>query len=227
MITEYKTRRRDEGAAAQTVNQELAMLRHAFNLAIREWVRDNPAQKVSREKVKNLIERWLTLEEEEKLLAISPKWFQEILLLGIETGLRQSELLGLRWPQVNLSRGILDILEQKNKGTDTLPLSQKALEVLKARDKARYISSDLVFFTGRGTAISARNLLRAFYSAREKSGSRGSGGMTLPAIPSPHGLSRTGRISTPCKSWGDGRAFPWLCGMHTTTLAVCVLGLRF
>lgn len=93
------------------------------------------------------------------MLATSPRWLQEILLLGIETGLRQSELLGLRWPQVNLSRGTLDILEQKNKGTDTLPLSQKALEVLKARDKVRYFSSDLVFYTGKGTPISARNLL--------------------------------------------------------------------
>ena len=175
MVTEYKTRRRDEGAAAQTVNQELAMLRHAFNLAIREWewVRDNPAQKVSREKVNNLIERWLTFEEEEELLATSPRWVQEILLLGIETGLRQSELLNLRWPQVNLSRGTLDILEQKNKGTDTLPLSQKALEVLRARDKVRYISSDLVFYTEKGTAISARNLLRTFYSARKKAGLKG------------------------------------------------------
>lgn len=74
---------------------------------------------------------------------------------------------------MNLSRGTLDILEQKNRGTETLPLSQKALEVLKSRDKVRYISSDLVFFTGRGTAISARNLLRAFYSARRKAGIKG------------------------------------------------------
>ena len=98
---------------------------------------------------------------------------QEILLLGIETGLRQAELLGLRWPQVNLSMGTLDILEQKNRATDTLPLSQKALEVLKVRDKVRYFNSDLVFYTGRGTAINARNLLRAFYSARKKAGLKG------------------------------------------------------
>ena len=170
MVAEYKTRRRDEGAAAQTVNQELALLRHAFNLAIREWewLKDNPARLVSREKVNNLIERWLTFEEEEKLLANSPRWLQEILLLGIETGMRQSELLGLRWPHVNLARGTLAIFEQKNKGTDTLPLSQKALEVLRARDKVRYFSSDAVFYTGKGTPIIARNLLRAFYSAKKK-----------------------------------------------------------
>jgi integrase len=175
MITEYKTRRRDEGAAAQTVNQELAMLRHAFNLAIREWewVGDNPAQKVSREKVHNLIERWLTFEEEEKLVAVCPGWLQEILFLGIETGMRQGELLALRWPQVNLAAGTLAILEQKNRRADTLPLSQKALEVLKARDKVRYFSSDLVFYTANGTQICARNLARAFYSARKKAGIKG------------------------------------------------------
>jgi len=70
-IAEYKTERREKGAAAQTVNLELAMMRHCYNLAIREWgwVRENPVHKVSREKVNNLIERWLSFEEEEKLLS--------------------------------------------------------------------------------------------------------------------------------------------------------------
>jgi hypothetical protein len=35
-IAEYKTRRRREEAAPQTVNHELGLMKHAFNLAIRE-----------------------------------------------------------------------------------------------------------------------------------------------------------------------------------------------
>ncbi len=76
IISEYKTKRRQEGASPRTLNYELTLMSHAFNLAIREWewVRENPVRRVSKERVNNQRERWLTLEEEEKLLAASPKW---------------------------------------------------------------------------------------------------------------------------------------------------------
>jgi len=172
LISEYKTRRREEGAAPKTINNELTLMGHAFNLAIREWewCKENPVIKVSKEKFNNLIERWLTFEEEEKLLSSSPKWLQEILILGIETGFRQSELLNLQWSQVDLFRKTLTILEQKNKGKDTLPLNEKALEILKARAKIRHIKSNFVFYNGSGNRIDARDLLRAFYSTTKKAG---------------------------------------------------------
>jgi integrase len=169
-ISEYKVRRRDEGASPRTINYELALMSHAFNIAIKEWewLKDNPVRKVSRERVNNIIERWMTYEEEQKLLNASIEWVQPILILGIETGLRQDELLNLRWSNVDLFRKTLTILEQKNKGKDTLPLSEKAIEVLKARAKVRSIHNDLVFFNRNGNRIDARNLLRAFYSAIKK-----------------------------------------------------------
>ena len=37
MINAFKTARREEGAAPATVNKELGVLRHAYNVAIREW----------------------------------------------------------------------------------------------------------------------------------------------------------------------------------------------
>ena len=59
----------------------------------------------------------------------SIEWLRPILILGIETGLRQGELLNLRWSNVDLFRRTLTILEQKNKGEDTLPVNEKAMEV--------------------------------------------------------------------------------------------------
>jgi integrase len=169
-ISEYKVKRRDEGASPRTINYELALMSHAFNLAIKEWewLKDNPVRKVSREKVNNIIERWMTYEEEQKLLNASIEWLRPILILGIETGLRQDELLNLKWSNVDLFRKTLTILEQKNKGKDILPLSEKAMEVLKARAKVRSINNDLVFFNRNGNRIDARDLLRAFYSATKK-----------------------------------------------------------
>lgn len=171
-IYEYKVKRRDEGPSPRTINYELALMSHAFNLAIKEWewLKENPVSKVSREKVNNLRERWLTFEEENRLLDASPKWLQELIIFSLETGLRQGELLNLQWPQVDLFRKTITILEQKNKGKDTLPLNERAFEVLKARGKVRHIKTHLVFFNKKGNKIGVGNLLRAFYSVVKKAG---------------------------------------------------------
>jgi integrase len=173
LISEYKTKRREEGAAPSTINMEMSLMSHAFNLAIKEWewIKENPVKRVSREKVNNLIERWLTLEEEQKLLASSPSWLKEILTFAINTGLRLSEILDLRWSRVDLSKKTITILEeQKNQGRDTLPLSERALGILKERSKHRCSETEYVFHTRNCTRISSRNLQQAFYSALKKSG---------------------------------------------------------
>ncbi len=88
----------------------------------------------------------------------------------LNTGLRMGEILDLRWPRVDLSRKTVTILEeQKNRGRDTLPLSEGALAILKERARVRSIKADLVFMTGNATRIESRNLHQAFYSALEKS----------------------------------------------------------
>lgn len=101
MLADYKAQRRQEGAAPKTINDELKLLGHAYKLAAMEWewVPENPVQKVSREKVRNLIERWLTQDEEKRLLAASCTWLREILVFALHTGLRQSEILNLQWPR--------------------------------------------------------------------------------------------------------------------------------
>jgi len=171
-IAEYKVRRRDEGLAANTVNNELRLLGHAYNLAIREWewVEVNPVSRVSKERVNNQVERWLTHDEEQSLLVVSPLWLKEIIIFAINTGMRQSEILNLSWGKVDLFRKTLTILEQKNKGKDTLPLNNQVLEVLKARHKVRSIKSSWVFFNKEGEAHDASNLRRAFNIALVKAG---------------------------------------------------------
>ncbi len=171
-IYEYKLKRRQEGASPRTINYELALMGHAFNLAIKEWewLNENPVRKVSREKENNQRERWLTYEEEEKLLHSSPRWLQELIIFSLETGLRQSEVLNLQWSQIDLFRRTITILEQKNKSKDVLPLNERAMEVLKARSKIRNIKSNLVFYSKKGTRIDAANLMRAFRLAVKKSG---------------------------------------------------------
>lgn len=170
LVSQYKNKRRQEEAAPATVNKELKLLGHAFNLALKEWewVKDNPVSKVSKEKNERMVERWLTLEEEKSLLAHSPAWLQELIIFSINTGLRQSELLNLKWGQVDLFRKTMTFLssEQKNKNSDTLPFNEAALAILKT--KVRRIDTPFVFVSENSTRIDSRNLRRSFYTACKK-----------------------------------------------------------
>jgi len=169
-IADYKVKRRDEGAAPETINNELILMGHAFSLAVKEWewVRENPVRKVSKERADNPIERWLTVEEEKNLLAEAPIWLQDIIRFAINTGLRQGEILDLQWPQVDLDRKILLISKQKNRSRDTLPLNETAWGILKDKERVRRKNTVHVFYNENGKPIDARNLLRAFYSATKK-----------------------------------------------------------
>jgi len=171
-LAEYKASRRAQGAAPQTLNAELILLGHAYKLAEREWewATHNPVLRIAKEKVRNGVERWLTPEEEQRLLAASPPWLQEIIVFALHTGMRRGEILTLQWSHVDLSRHTLTILEQKNGARDTLPVNETAMEVLQARAAVRTNSTEAVFVNEAGHPREARNLLRAFYPAMRKAG---------------------------------------------------------
>jgi integrase len=170
LVSRYKVSRRQEGAKPKTINNELALMNHALNLCVRdwEWLRMNPIDKVSKEKVNNQIDRWLRPDEETRLLASSSQWLAEIIVFAMSTGLRQSEILDLKWEQIDLSRKTLYIAEQKNKDKDVLPLNAKATGVLKARSSVRQLRGGHVFLNQNGGRINARNLIRAFRNACNK-----------------------------------------------------------
>ena len=172
MISDYKVKRRGDGVSPRTINYELTVMSHAFNIAIREWglASDNPVMKVRKERVNNKIERWLTLDEEEKLLQVSPKWLQDIIVFAINTGLRQSEILDLKWGQIDMDRKTVTISEQKNRCVDTLPLNKTALGVLSEKKESSRITSNFVFPNTEGHRIVTSNLLRAYRRVVKKSG---------------------------------------------------------
>ena len=170
LIAEYKIKRRNEGACSRTVNYELSLMNHAFNMAIREWelIESNPVSRVKKERVRNIIERWLSVDEEKRLLLASPRWLQEIIIFAINTGLRRGEILNLNLSQVDFNRRTLIIFEQKNGAIDTLPLNQKAMGILEDRRKKKMPDCDLAFPSQNGTRILDRNLFRAFHNAMER-----------------------------------------------------------
>ncbi|MHC4266935.1 MAG: tyrosine-type recombinase/integrase [Planctomycetota bacterium] len=172
MISRYKVLRKEEGAAPASINKEQAMLSKAFNLTVKEWewLKDNPVSKVPREKLNNERDRWLTKDEEERLLINSPEWLREIISFALNTGLRQDELLSLEWNRVSLFRKTILIKKTKNGKPKTVPLNQIALDVLNKRSKLKSIKNDLVFFNSNGEKMCRSRLRKAFQVALKKAG---------------------------------------------------------
>ncbi|MFQ5779959.1 MAG: tyrosine-type recombinase/integrase [Nitrospiria bacterium] len=170
LIAEYKSKRYDEGRAPATINRELAAMKAAFNLAIREWewCRDNPVSKVSMEKENNQRDRWLSLKEEERLLKACPSWVEEIVSFALNTGMRRGEILGLTWAGVDLCRKTVTVFRSKNGERRTIPLNRTAVKLLKGKSKVRALKTNLVFHSKAHTGIDVNNLRRAYRSALDK-----------------------------------------------------------
>ena len=178
LINEYKAKRRQEGAAPATINREIALMKHGFSLALKlwEWVRDNPVLRVPMEKEPPARDRWLAYEEEEKLLAASPRWLREIIVFAVETGSRRQEILSLEWQDADLFKKVVTIFGKKTRERRSIPLTLRALGVLmereKIRTKVRSLSQDLVFTHPPGRKVNIYTLRWVFEGVVEKAAIR-------------------------------------------------------
>ena len=119
LIADYKARRYAAGLKPASINRELASLKKAFNLAVREWewCRENPVSKVSMERENNQRDRWLSVEEEARLLHGCAPWLQELVTVALHTGMRMGEILALTWRGVDVSRRTVMVVRSKKRRT--------------------------------------------------------------------------------------------------------------
>ena len=164
MISRYKVLRKGDGVKPATVNRELAMLSKAFSLAAKEWewLKDNPVSRVSKEKENNARDRWLSKDEEKRLLDNSPEWIKQIIIFSLNTGLRLGELTGLEWSRVDISNKTILIDNSKNGEQRTIPLNKYALDVVTQRSRVRSLKCDYVFINRYGGKINPNSLRDAF-----------------------------------------------------------------
>ncbi len=134
-----------------TVNRYLAALSHCFTVAVKEygWLESNPMMKVTKPKEPRGRVRFLDDDERDRFLTAcresSNGDLYPAVILALSTGARQQEILGLRWPQVDLNRRVATLNDTKNGETRVLPLAGSALELLRERSKVRRLDTDLVF----------------------------------------------------------------------------------
>ena len=106
--------------------------------------------------------------EEDRLLdacrASKSKWLEPIVRIAILTGMRRGEILGMRWGDVDLSRGTVHLEDTKNGERRTVPLSPAAQAIL--RDLPRSIDGQVFPVGGSG-------FVHTFQRATEKAGIAG------------------------------------------------------
>jgi integrase len=170
LIAEYKNRRYAAGLKPASINRELASLKKAFNLAVREWewCRANPVCNVSMERENNKRDRWLSQEEETQLLQGCAPWLHDLVMFALHTGMRMGEILALTWQGVDFTRRTVTVLRSKNGERRTIPVNETVLSVLRQKSKVRSINTDLVFYSQVYTPLEAGHLRRAFRLALKK-----------------------------------------------------------
>ena len=167
LIVAYKNQRYADGVKPATINRELATLKKAFNLARREWewCTDNPVCRVSMEKENNTRVRWLTVEEEQRLLAPAVPWLRELVVFAIYTGMRMGEILALTWAGVDLFRRTVTVFRSKNGERRTIPVNSTVLNLLKGKYAVRPGKIDIVFHSESQTPLDGSNIRRALTTA--------------------------------------------------------------
>jgi len=113
------------------------------------WINGNPARKTKHRPEATGRIRFLSAEERALLLAEvkrSPSADLYLaIVLSLATGGRQSEVLELRWSDVDPDRGVVVFHNTKNRDTRAVPLPSDAVALLRERHKVVRLDTDLVF----------------------------------------------------------------------------------
>ncbi len=113
----------------------------------------------------NKLVRYLTPHQESKLLSLLPTKYQPIVIVAINSGSRQGELLRLTWADVDWVLGILTIRETKTGDSRRIPMNSITQTVL-----AQLIGDTTPDPTERVLPLDARHLRRGFEKAVKAAG---------------------------------------------------------
>lgn len=134
-----------------TVVRYLAVLSHAFTMAVKEWewLDDNPMRRVTKPKEPRGRVRFLSDEERAQLLQAAKTakcpYLYAVVVLALSTGMRHGEILGLRWGDVDLAKARLLLHETKNGERRSVPLTGHAYEQIELLSKVRRMDTDFLF----------------------------------------------------------------------------------
>ena len=140
-----------------SLKRELTILSSVLNIAIKEWgigVGQNPVSMISLPKIARGRDRRLKAGEEEQLLSASGE-LKRLIIFALETGMRRGEILNIKKSHIDFTRQTLLIPLTKTDTPRTIPLSSRAIAVLREQlrgsEKVIPIEETALFsYTARG-----------------------------------------------------------------------------
>lgn len=173
-----------QGLAGSTIRNALIAISAVFTLAVRRgWTPTNPVRGLTRSerpKAGKHARRVLTPDEIRAVLdAAGDKW-RMLIALAVFGGLRQSELLGLTWADIDLDAARLTVRKQLERGTRArvetktveavrpVPLPAFVVRMLREYKLAAVHSLDphAVFASTSGGGLDHRNIGRVWHGIR-------------------------------------------------------------
>jgi integrase len=144
-VQKYMTHRSGEVSPA-SVTKELNVLKHLMGLAV-EWelIPTNPAHGVKPPKVPAGRVRYLQPGELRAILEACPEWLRPIACLAAATGMRRSEVLGLRWLDIDSQGGRIMLPQTKNGDGRIVYLNKQAQQAIAVVPQGKAKPTDFVF----------------------------------------------------------------------------------
>jgi integrase len=174
-VERYKAKKLAAKLEPKTVNNHLTTLRRMLAVAVEWGTFPGPVPKVRPLPLAPRRFDFLTFEESARLLeAVTPAW-RPMVLLALRTGLRQGELLALRWEDVDLVAGRLMVRRSVYAGHVGTPKGGREREVPlsdEARAALRTLPSrfagELVFPREGGRYLTPPGCRRPLWTACKK-----------------------------------------------------------
>jgi integrase len=175
-LNQHVARRRAQGRETATINRELTALKRMFSLAARAHpplVAAVPY--IPMLKGERVRQGFFEEEDYQTLMKVLPEHVKVAVAIGFWTGLRQGEILGLRWEQVALDSGVIRLepgTTKNNEGREAplIPEVQTLLVDWRQTTRVRYPSCPWVCHF-RGKPIT--HFRRAWAEGTDKAGLSG------------------------------------------------------
>lgn len=141
-VAKWRDDRLAAGAAPGTVRNDLILLSHLFTVAERNWGFEsiiNPVKKIQKPKMPRGRERRLVknkhIDEEQLLITTAEKsprpWMAPFIIIAIETAMRLSEILKICRKKTDFKKRSTHLADTKSGDARDVPLSKRAMEILK------------------------------------------------------------------------------------------------
>jgi integrase len=150
ILVDTPTHRNTKRSSA-TVNRYIASLSGILTYACRQlrWIDDNPCFNLIKLKEAPGRDRVLTEVEVQRLLVSCREsrcdYLYCIVLMAFTTGMRQGEILGLKWDHIDFDNHMLHLKETKNGTPRSVPLIEAVIHELNLLFQSRNPAKPLVF----------------------------------------------------------------------------------